>query len=70
MPDWTDDMNDATPDWQAEQAYFDSLDDSWPTDLWPTFDAPEAAAYAARWALYLIIGGAIVAGFVAFALCK
>lgn len=61
---WTDDMNDQERDWHAEQDYLSSL------DRWPEFDAPEAAAYAARWALVIIIGGAIVAGFIAFALCK
>lgn len=69
--DWEDSMNDETEDWRAEQAYYDSLDDdSFPADLWPDFDAPEAAAYAARWTLAVVIGLTIAAAFTVCGLCR
>lgn len=43
---WTDDMNDATPDWEAEQEYLAglrTLDDPWPGE-----ESPESDNYMHR----------------------
>ena len=46
---WTDDMNDATPDWEAEQEYLAglrTLDDPWPGEESPESDNYDGTDFA------------------------